>query len=105
MMGDQAPLRQSLWLATITLLAASAQPLSACATCFGGDDSGMVSGAKAGVIALAIVVYGVLFSIAGVTGFWVFKAHKLAALQQASLEDHYHEAPSSIAENAHRQDG
>ncbi|MEE9294293.1 MAG: hypothetical protein V3W34_04915 [Phycisphaerae bacterium] len=53
----------------------------ACAVCFGDPNSEMVRGAKAGVFVLMLVVYGVLFTMAGVVGAWALKARKVAASQ------------------------
>jgi hypothetical protein len=66
----------------------AADSANACAVCFGDPESDMTQGAKAGVVFLAVVVYGVLFSIAGIAGLWTFKARKIAIrleLEKADL--------------------
>lgn len=51
---------------------------AACATCFGDPKSEMVKGAKAGVIVMAVVAYGVLLTMLGVVGSWTRRARRLA---------------------------
>lgn len=55
-----------------------APTVHACAVCFGKSDDPMVRGAAAGVIFLAIVVYGVLFSFVGIAGLFFLKARRLS---------------------------
>lgn len=69
--------------ATLALAAAAAvlcwtPVVQACAVCFGKSDDPMVRGAAAGVIFLAIVVYGVLFSFVGIAGLFFLKARRLS---------------------------
>jgi len=71
-------------VATAGIVSVMANEASACAVCYGDPDSDMVQGAKAGVLFLAVVIYGVLFSMVGVAGLWAFKARKIAA---ADVED------------------
>lgn len=66
-------------LSAAVLTAVIPRVAHACATCFGDPNSGLVKGAKAGVIVLAVVAYGVVLTMAGVAGFWAFRARKLAA--------------------------
>lgn len=54
----------------------------ACSTCFGDPDSSLTKGALAGVIVLAVVVYGVLFSFVGIMFSWRRRARALADGQQ-----------------------
>lgn len=69
--------RFTVW--AFCVLALLAQPLFACAVCFGNPDSNMVKGAKAGVIVMLVVVYAVVFTIVGVAGCWFVRARRLAA--------------------------
>ena len=71
----------------LTLIAVTSQPVLACAVCFGDPDSDMVKGAKAGVLVLAVIVYGVVFSMAGVAGFWILKSRRIAAANQDQSAD------------------
>lgn len=61
------------------LLALSANPLFACAVCFGNPNSDMVKGAKAGVLVMLVVVYSVVLTILGIAGCWFVRARRLAA--------------------------
>ncbi len=77
-------------LLALVLLVSACGPRAvlACSTCFGDPSSEMVEGAKAGVIVLAVVVYGVVFSMVGVVGVWTFRARKLAnAHDPAAVRD------------------
>ncbi len=55
------------------------ESLHACSVCFGDPNSPLVLGAKYGVIVLALVIYSVLFSMAGVGYFWYRRAKALDA--------------------------
>ncbi len=68
----------TLSLLTMASLLLRAPAVQACAVCFGKSDDPMVRGAAAGVIFLAIVVYGVLFSFAGIAGLFFLKARRLS---------------------------
>lgn len=75
--------RRPAWWAALALVAAAAvlswaPTVRACAVCFGKSDDPMVRGAAAGVIFLAIVVYGVLFSFVGIAGLFFLKARRLS---------------------------
>ncbi len=64
-------------LVLTAVVAVSPAVCEACATCFGDPNSNLVKGAKAGVLFLGIVVYGLLLSMAGVTGMWIMRARRL----------------------------
>jgi heme/copper-type cytochrome/quinol oxidase subunit 2 len=67
-------------LATAALLAVFAAlptAASACSVCFGDPASPMVKGAKMGVIFLAVTIYAVLFTMAGVVFYWIRRARAL----------------------------
>ncbi len=66
-------------LLMVSFLTVSASPIWACSVCFGDPNSSMVKGAKAGIIFLAIMIYGLLMGMGGVVAFWVYRAKKLAA--------------------------
>ncbi len=78
-------LHRLILLGAAGVVSVVANDASACAVCFGDPNSNMVQGAKAGVLFLAVVIYGVLFSMAGVAGLWAFKARRIAAA--ADIED------------------
>ncbi|NOS99567.1 MAG: hypothetical protein HOP29_02960 [Phycisphaerales bacterium] len=66
-------------LASAGIVALSGSVARACSVCFGDPNSGLVKGAKAGVIVLAGIVYGVLFLMTAVAGTWIRRARRLAA--------------------------
>ncbi len=78
-------LRMLIAVACLVLVAGS-QALQACSVCFGDPDSPMTKAASAGVLFLAVVIYGVLFSFAGVTVFWVVRARRLSGTAQPPPE-------------------
>jgi hypothetical protein len=55
----------------------------ACSVCFGDPASPMVHGAKMGVIFLALTIYAVLFTMAGVVFYW---ARRAKALEREAAE-------------------
>lgn len=57
----------------------SAVDAFACSVCYGDPDSPMVKGAEAGVLFLAVVVYGVLMGMGGIGAIWFIRARRLAA--------------------------
>jgi hypothetical protein len=59
---------------------------AACSVCYGDPDSPMVKGAEAGVLFLAVVVYGVLFGMGGIGVLWFIRARRLTAVD-GGLED------------------
>lgn len=80
--------RSNTWgigaLAMAAMLAAGqAYP---CSVCFGDPASPMTKGAKAGVIALAIMVYMVLMMMGSVGLFWFFRARKLKELAISRID-------------------
>lgn len=76
--------RRTLCVGALLAPALFAESVQACAVCFGDPNSGLVKGAKAGMIVLGVIVYFVLFTFAGVAGFWALKAKRLAAQQRDS---------------------
>jgi hypothetical protein len=64
------------------LLGIAADVASACSVCFGDPSSGMVKGAKAGVLMLAVLVYVVLIGMAGTAGLWIVRSRRIAIAQQ-----------------------
>ena len=66
-------------LAALTSLAAlmDAQSAQACSVCYGDPNSGMVRGAKAGVLVLLGVAGVVLTGLASVLIFWMRRAAHL----------------------------
>lgn len=65
----------------ILLVLLSGSIAQACSVCFGDPNSGLVRGAKAGVIVLAGIVYGLLFLMTAVVGSWIRRARRLAFKQ------------------------
>lgn len=63
----------------------AADAVRACAICSGDPESPMAQGAAAGVLALVIIVGGVLAGIAGITGFWIVRARRLARRESAGV--------------------
>ena len=61
-----------------------AEPALACSVCYGDPNSGMVQGAKAGVLVLLGVVGVVLTGVASVLIFWMRRAAKLGAEVEAA---------------------
>jgi len=68
-------------LLLFALIVGSTADASACAVCYGDGKSELVQGVKAGVIFLAVFVYGLLSLIGAVLLSWYFRARKLAALE------------------------
>ncbi len=68
----------SILLATVAT-AVTADRAIACSVCFGDPNSPLVQGARAGILALAGLVYLVLIAIAAVAGVWTVRARRLAA--------------------------
>jgi len=63
-------------LSASVLLVANADAL-ACAVCQGDPDSGMAKGAKAGVLLLALVTYGMLMGFVGIAACWIVRARRM----------------------------
>jgi hypothetical protein len=59
-------------------VACQAQPLLACAMCYGKTDSPLAAGMNWGIMSLLVVIVSVL---GGVASFFIFLARKAAALQ------------------------
>lgn len=78
---------RTLIAAACLVLVAGSQTLLACSVCSGDPDAPMTKAAQAGILFLAVVIYGVLFSFAGVTVFWVVRARRLASTSQSPPED------------------
>ena len=55
----------------------AAQPVHACAVCFGDPESNMAKGAVAGVLALAGFIGFVLMGITGTGLFWILRNRQL----------------------------
>ncbi len=70
---------QTLIAAACLVLVAGSQNVLACTVCYGDPDAPMTKAAQAGILFLAVIIYGVLFSFAGVTAFWVVRARRLAS--------------------------
>ena len=72
-------------LALLVGLAAllDAQSAQACSVCYGDPNSGMVQGAKAGVLVLLGVVGVVLTGLASLLIFWMRRAANLERLASA----------------------
>jgi len=70
-------------LAAGCLLAAN--PVMACAVCFGDPDSDMAKSALAGVFFLGAVILGVLVTIASLAVSWSIRARRLQ--QQTDLHN------------------
>lgn len=67
------------WVAAVILVCLStARPAWACAVCFGDPNSDMVKGANAGIIVMLVIVYTLLLGMAGIAGFWAFKARRIS---------------------------
>jgi len=49
----------------------------ACAVCQGDPDSGLTKGAKAGVLLLALVTYGMLMGFVGIAACWIVRARRM----------------------------
>ena len=73
--------RTNLTLAILVCLVVllSAQPVLACAVCYGDPNSAMAQGAQAGVLVLLGVVGTVLTGIASLLIFWMRRAARLQA--------------------------
>ncbi|MBI1785725.1 hypothetical protein HYR69_11330 [Candidatus Sumerlaeota bacterium] len=71
-----------LLLAMASMLLSSS-PVFACAVCFGDPGAPMVKGAKAGVLFLAVMVYGLLMAMGSVLAYWIYRARKLSELERA----------------------
>ena len=70
-------LRMLISVAFLVLVAGS-KGLKACSVCFGDPDAPMTKAASASILFLAVIIYSVLFSFAGITAFWVVRARRLA---------------------------
>ena len=75
----------SMSLAIVACLGAllSAQPVLACSVCYGDPNSAMFQGAQAGVLVLLGVVGVVLTGLASLLLFWMRRAAKLRAVEEA----------------------
>ncbi len=91
--------RWRVFASTYLFAVLAAQPVWACAVCFGDPNSDMVKGAKAGVIVLAVIVYGVVLTMVGVAGFWAFKARKIARTAHRTDRGHDTDLSSEISVN------
>jgi hypothetical protein len=58
--------------------------LIACPVCWGDPKSEIVTGAKAGVAFLLVVIVGVLFAIAMIARSWAKRARELDAAERAA---------------------
>lgn len=56
----------------------AAETASACSVCFGNPESGMIQGAKAGVLVLGAIVYAQIMLMGGVAVYWYMRSRKLA---------------------------
>ncbi len=61
----------------------NAQPVLACSVCYGDPNSAMSQGARAGVLVLLGVVGVVLLGLASLLLFWMRRAAKLRAVEEA----------------------
>lgn len=69
--------RRALLPTLILSLTLAPQAAWACAVCFGDPDSDLAKGAVRGVVFLAVVIGGVLVSIAGIATSWFVRARRL----------------------------
>lgn len=81
-------------LAILTLLAASgvlrADPLLACASCFGRSDSALAEGMNAGIMALLVFVLGVWIAFGSFFVFLVRRARKVGGELPGDQSDPQH---------------
>ena len=80
------PLRRAAVWACIAL-GAAADPLLACAVCFGDPNSNLAKGTKAGILVLLVIVYGVVLMMVGVAGLWFVRSRRVAARRQDAPPD------------------
>ena len=76
----------TLIAAACLVLVTGSQTLLACSVCFGNPDAPMTKAASAGILFLAVIIYGVLFSFVGITAFWVVRARRIASTRQSPPE-------------------
>lgn len=72
-----------IFAATLMALACPAQPLFACAACYGKTDSQLAAGMNWGIMSLLVVVVFVLSSVAS---FFIFLAKKAAAARDGAAQ-------------------
>ena len=82
-MSQNRPARMSLAILASLSVLLSAQPVLACAVCFGDPNSAMTLGAQAGVLVLLGVVGVVLTGLASLLIFWMRRAANLERLARA----------------------
>jgi len=80
-------------------LVSGAGPVSACSVCFGDPNSDLVQGARAGIIFLGVMVYGLLMMIGGVGAFWYLRAKKLGLLGDGIVQSQAETVPMGIPAN------
>lgn len=75
----KTPLNMKVWSIAIVCVAmlSAAQPIHACAVCFGDPESDMAKGALAGVIVLAGFIGFVLMGITGTGLFFIRRSRQL----------------------------
>lgn len=83
-MKSLSSLRLTLIIAAVGALSALPTSGFACSVCFGDPASPLVQGAKNGVIFLAVVIYAVLFTMAGIAFYWYRRAKALSAAEQTA---------------------
>jgi hypothetical protein len=67
-------------LASFTLLGLCASIAAACPVCYGDPESDMGKGVTNGVLFLLAIIGGVLAGVAGITGFFMYRAYRIGAL-------------------------
>lgn len=87
-------IRPAAALAAVGAISAP-EAAQACATCFSADTSDpMVQGAQAGILFMVILIYSLLFMMAGVGFMWWRKAVKSAAANPAAAPTGFTAGPS-----------
>ena len=82
-MNEIRPVRMSLAIFACLGVLLWAQPVLACSVCYGDPNSAMYQGAQAGVLVMLGVVGVVLSGIGSVLIFWMRRAARFEALEEA----------------------
>ena len=70
----------------ILVLLAQAQPVLACAACFGKSDSSMARGMNMGIFALLFVIVGVLIAI---SSFFIYIARRASRMPASEVQTQF----------------